>query len=83
MYCTDWRVSIYNSGAAVLCASLPHSAKTKDGVTEAFEELVHKVLQTPSLYTVDPVSASGTVRAHDVGEAREDGWCGGGACTVT
>ena len=30
-----------------------HSAKTRDGVQEAFEELVHKILQTPELYTSD------------------------------
>lgn len=29
------------------------SAKTRDGVQEAFEELVHKILQTPELYTSD------------------------------
>lgn len=30
-----------------------YSAKTRDGVQEAFEELVHKILQTPGLYTTD------------------------------
>ena len=32
------------------------SAKTKDGVQEAFEELVHKILQTPELYTSEPTN---------------------------
>lgn len=55
------------------------SAKTRDGVQEAFQELVHKVLQTPSLYTteerkdtLDPLAPS----------PAGDNWCGG-SCTVT
>ena len=57
------------------------SAKTRDGVQEAFQELVHKVLQVPSLYsmegnrdTVDPLASQ---------PSSEENWCAGGACTVT
>ena len=57
----------------------PHSAKTRDGVQEAFQELVHKVLQTPSLYTtedkrdtLDPLAPP----------PASDNWCSG-SCTVT
>lgn len=35
-----------------------YSAKTRDGVQEAFEELVHKILQTPGLYTTDSAQPS-------------------------
>lgn len=55
------------------------SAKTRDGVQEAFHELVQKVLQTPSLYsteqqrdTLDPLAPS----------TNDASWCGG-ACTIT
>ena len=55
-----------------------HSAKTRDGVQEAFEELVHKILQTPSLYTVDGAKDSFDVsQSHDQDQG---GWCG---CTLT
>lgn len=51
------------------------SAKTKDGVQEAFEELVHKVLQTPSLYTSDYPSGSFNVGGgQEGGAASESGW---------
>ena len=57
------------------------SAKTKDGVQEAFEELVHKVLQTPSLYTTDSPSTSFSVGAGQEGGASgEGGW--GCSCWV-
>ncbi|CAI8036006.1 Ras-related protein Rab-18-B [Geodia barretti] len=56
------------------------SAKTRDGVQQAFQELVQKILQTPSLYsaeehrqTLDPLAPPPS----DVS------WCGGGSCTVT
>ena len=53
------------------------SAKTKDGVQEAFEELVHKVLQTPSLYTTDSPSSSFNVGGQEGGASGEEGWgCG-------
>ena len=51
------------------------SAKTRDGVQEAFEELVQKVLQTPSLYTTDSSTSAGFDVAQDSGQAGE-GWCG-------
>nr|ABD65437.1 Rab18 [Suberites domuncula] len=54
------------------------SAKTRDGVQEAFEELVHKILQTPSLYMVD-----GPKDSFDVSQSHEQdqgGWCG---CNLT
>lgn len=35
------------------------SAKTKDGVQDAFEELVQKVIQTPSLWELDTASQRG------------------------
>jgi hypothetical protein len=55
------------------------SAKTKDGVQEAFEELVHKVLQTPSLYTTDsPSSGSFSVGGEQEGGASGDGGWGCG-----
>jgi len=55
------------------------SAKTRDGVQEAFEELVHKVLQTPSLYVSSEAKDSVRVGG-DSGQ--QDSWCGG-SCTVT
>lgn len=57
------------------------SAKTRDGVQEAFEELVHKVLQTPGLYTVDVPKDSLALGSSQEGY-QGDGWCGG-SCTVT
>ena len=36
-----------------------YSAKTRDGVQEAFEELVQKILQTPGLYTTDTAQPQG------------------------
>ena len=55
------------------------SAKTRDGVQQAFQELVQKVLQTPSLYsteehrdTLDPMAPP----------TSDGAWCGG-SCTVT
>ena len=56
------------------------SAKTKDGVQEAFEELVQKVLQTPSLYTSDGGGGGGR-EGFSVGansgdpNYQEQGWC--------
>ena len=60
----------YSSSSPTLLLS---SAKTKDGVQEAFEELVHKVLQTPSLYTTDTPSSSFNVTGQE-GGASEEGW---------
>ena len=57
-----------------------YSAKTKDGVQEAFDELVHKVFQTPSLYTVDGAPRE-TLDLTSAGqEAPQGAWCG---CTLT
>ncbi len=53
----------------------PSSAKTKDGVQEAFEELVQKVLQTPTLYTTDTSSSDGFNVARNSEQPQED-WCG-------
>lgn len=60
------------------------SAKTKDGVQETFEELVQKILQTPSLYTSDGGGGGGGRggEGFNVGtnpgnpDYQEQGWCG-------
>ena len=57
------------------------SAKTRDGVQEAFEELVHKVLQTPSLYTMDSPSGSFNVTGQEGGQSEDKGW-GCGCCGI-
>lgn len=61
--------------------SSPYSAKTRDGVQEAFQELVHKILQTPSLYLVE--GARDTVNPMSPDSSSTDSWCAGGSCTVT
>ena len=58
---------------------LPGSAKTRDGVQEAFQELVQKVLQTPSLYSTEQQRDILDPLAPPTNEAS---WCGG-SCTVT
>ena len=58
-----------------------HSAKTRDGVREAFEELVHKVLQTPSLYTYSDLPKD-SVHLTGTGGEQQESWCSG-SCTVT
>ena len=57
------------------------SAKTRDGVQEAFEELVHKVLQTPSLYTYSDTPRD-SVHLTGTSGGQQDSWCSG-SCTVT
>ena len=57
------------------------SAKTRDGVQEAFDELVHKVLQTPALYTVDAPKDSFNVNTSQA-NYNEESWCGG-SCNLT
>ena len=57
------------------------SAKTRDGVQEAFQELVHKVLQVPSLYSVE--GSRDTVDPLASQPPAEESWCGGSSCTVT
>lgn len=61
----------------LLCVLPILSAKTRDGVQEAFEELVQKVLQTPALYTTDSSSSEGFNVALNSGDQQsEEGWCG-------
>ena len=57
-----------------------YSAKTRDGVQEAFEELVHKILQTPGLYTTDSTQTSQggfglTNSSSNVNQTTEGCWC--------
>ena len=58
----------------------PYSAKTRDGVQEAFEELVHKILQTPSLYTVAGDGGGDGFNVAQSHDQTEGGWC---ACNLT
>ncbi|XP_065896721.1 ras-related protein Rab-18-B-like [Dysidea avara] len=52
------------------------SAKTRDGVQEAFEELVHKILQTPGLYTTDSAQPSEGFGLSDTNNQTTEGcWC--------
>jgi len=54
----------------------PCSAKTKDGVQEAFEELVHKILQTPGLYTTDSAQLGEGFGLSDTNSQTTEGcWC--------
>eukprot|EP00731_Ephydatia_muelleri_P007692 Em0004g30a len=53
------------------------SAKTKDHVQEAFDELVRKILQTPGLYTVEGHKESLSVTQ---GPTTQSSGCG---CSVT
>ena len=55
------------------------SAKTRDGVQEAFEELVHKILQTPELYTADQPSQT-VVPGQRMSTSSDQNWC---ACSLT
>lgn len=52
------------------------SAKTREGVQDAFDELVHKVLQTPGLFSSDPPSQTVTAGANSE-RSSEQSWCGG------
>ena len=52
-FCTNCVGNLFKHTYFTLC-----SAKTRDGVQEAFEELVHKILQTPGLYTTDSAQPS-------------------------
>ncbi|KAG0180088.1 Ras- protein Rab-18 [Apophysomyces sp. BC1021] len=49
------------------------SAKTKVGVREAFEELVSKIIETPSLWQKDAAPAS-TVRVTSAGNGQSEGY---------
>jgi len=52
------------------------SAKTRDGVQEAFEELVHKILQTPGLYTTDSDQPNqGFGLSNSNSQTTEGCWC--------
>lgn len=53
------------------------SAKTRDGVQEAFEELVQKVIQTPSLYTAEEAQEGFNISQNSGSQqSQQDGWCG-------
>ena len=58
---------------------MSYSAKTRDGVQEAFEELVHKILQTPGLYTTDSAQTSQgfglTNSSSNANQTTEACWC--------
>ncbi|KAK7078213.1 Ras-related protein Rab-18 [Halocaridina rubra] len=49
------------------------SAKTKDGVQCAFEELVQKIIQTPGLWEMDQRSQGGFSLSNQTTE--REGWC--------
>lgn len=51
------------------------SAKTRDGVQCAFEELVEKIIQTPGLWESE--SQNSKLRLSDSPDARGGGSCGG------
>ncbi|XP_059828014.1 ras-related protein Rab-18a [Hypanus sabinus] len=55
------------------------SAKTRDGVQCAFEELVEKIIQTPGLWESE--SQSSKLRLSDSSDANSGGSCGG-YCSV-
>ncbi|KAI6179588.1 Ras domain containing protein [Aphelenchoides besseyi] len=48
------------------------SAKTREGVQVAFEELIEKIIQTPGLWE----SNSGGVQLRNYDEEENGGWCG-------
>lgn len=50
------------------------SAKTKLGIQQAFEELVTKILETPSLYEKE-TKATGTVSMNQDSEEQQEGVC--------
>lgn len=53
------------------------SAKTKDGVQQAFEELVHKILQTPGLFSPNVPSQTTVVPGRASDRSSEQSWCSG------
>ncbi|KAF0311740.1 Ras-related protein Rab-18-B [Amphibalanus amphitrite] len=57
------------------------SAKTKEGVQLAFEELVQKIIQTPGLWESDEARRDGQLRVGDGADAHQ-GACGG-YCALT
>ncbi|KAG0190610.1 Ras- protein Rab-18 [Apophysomyces sp. BC1034] len=71
------RVVDYEEGAALArklqTLFIECSAKTKVGVREAFEELVSKIIETPSLWQKDAAPAS-TVRVTSAGNGQSEGY---------
>lgn len=51
------------------------SAKTKDGVECAFEELIEKIIQTPGLWEPNDAAARKGINLEDETN-NDDGWCG-------
>jgi len=49
------------------------SAKTRFGVKEAFEELVRKILETPSLWQKKPLSNNNIDVTHQTERKQDDG----------
>ena len=58
---------------------LQASAKTKEGVHVAFEELVEKIIQTPGLWEAQDRRA---IRPGQGGEQESQGACGGYCSTL-
>lgn len=51
------------------------SAKTKDGVECAFEELIEKIIQTPGLWEPNDAFGRNAINLEN-GSNNDDGWCG-------
>lgn len=52
------------------------SAKSKEGVQCAFEELVQKIIQTPGLWETDSLRQGFSVGRHGSTDGYDEGWCG-------
>lgn len=62
---------------------LETSAKTNEGVKEAFEEVVRKILETPDLWESRGSSGSGTVHLNENDEGEAVNTYCNGLCTLT
>ncbi|KAG1664364.1 Ras-related protein Rab-18-B [Nymphon striatum] len=58
------------------------SAKTKDGVQCAFEELVEKIIQTPGLWDMDQSRNGKSIKVNEFG-GQSQSWSCSGYCSLT
>lgn len=72
LYLSDFFLPLFQS----LCSVLPEaSAKTRDGVQCAFEELVEKIIQTPGLWQSENHGRGVQLTDEDAGGGTCGGYC--------